>query len=90
MSCCSLVHQGESKFDFVPKDGHLNINRTEAGMLALGDLSLRIRPAGVQHKTIPPVPVLAPYPAYTALYSGFGDPGTAEATGRLVTSCAQT
>ena len=74
----------------MPEDGQLNINRTEAGMLALGDISLRIRPAGVQHKTIPPVPGLAPYPAYTALYSGLGDPGMAQATGRLVTSCAQT
>ena len=73
----------------MPEDGRLNINRTDAGMLALGDISLRIRPAGVQHKTVPPVPVLAPYPAYTALYSGFGDPGTAQVTCRLAILGAQ-
>ena len=47
------------------------------GQLALGDLSLRIRPAGPQQRTVPPVAGLEPFPTYTQLYSGYGDPGLA-------------
>lgn len=60
--------------NFVPADGDHRANRSLAGQLALGDVSLRIRPASIQQQTVPPVPGLEPFPHYTQLSSGFGDP----------------
>ena len=74
----SLTCSDQAKsFDFAPADGDHGANRTLPGQLALGDLSLRVRPAGVQQKTVPPVPGLEPFPHYTQLSRGFGDPAVA-------------
>ena len=67
--------QQEGAFNFVPQDDQIWGNRTLPGLLALGDLSVRLRPARVQTKTVPAVPGLEPYPFFTQMSSGFGDPG---------------
>ena len=74
----SLACAGEGgRFDFVGRDGDWGANRTAPGLLALGDVSLRVRPASEQLRTVPPPPGVAPFPGYTRLSSGFGDPGMA-------------
>lgn len=66
----------EQNFNYVPTDGDFGANRTLRGFLALGDITLQIRPARVQETTLPALPVLAPFPSWTTLSTRTGDPGT--------------
>ena len=72
---CRLSLAGED-FSYVPNDGDFGANRSLPGFFALGDVSIRIRPADVQRQTLPPLSDLDTYPKWTSLSSGTGDPGT--------------
>ena len=79
LSAHSPVHarlqlDGED-FSYVPRDGDFGVNRSCPGYFALGDLSLRVRPASFPRQTLPPLPDLDNFPVWTTLSSRTGDPG---------------
>ena len=62
-------------FTYVPVDGDFGANRTLPGFYALGDISLLVRPAGVEKTVLPALPVLAPFPSWTTLSTRTGSLG---------------
>ena len=70
-----LAPLSSRNFSFVPIDGNFGVNRTLPGFSALGDVSLRVRPATLQAITLPPVAYLQEYPIYTSLSTDTVDPG---------------
>ncbi len=78
-SVCLLIRlspaDAKDGFSFVPLDGDFGINRTFPNFAGLGDITLKIRPAGVEYYVLPGIPYMLPYPMWTDLSTANGRPG---------------